>query len=122
VSYIRRLSQVHCEAGGYDVFFAKYDPIGNPGSEHDQDFILDQIYPNPASKTTTIGFTLLDKEKITLKISNLFGKEMKLIMDEVKNPGRYLVEIDVRDLETGIYFNSITSDDEIITREMVVVK
>ena len=45
-----------------------------------------------------------------------------MIMNEVKQPGRYLVETDVYDLETGIYFYSITSNDMILTRKMVVVK
>lgn len=113
-------------AGGVDIFFAQYyqyiTGIENPGSEHGKNIILYQVSPNPACKRTVIGFTLLKKEQITLKISDLSGKEIKLIMDEVKDPGRYLVETDVSGLDTGIYFFSIDSGNEIITGKIVVVK
>jgi hypothetical protein len=113
-------------AGGVDIFYARYSQdvsgIENPGIETGQNIILDQNYPNPAFNKAAIGFSLVTETHITLKISNLFGKEMKILMNEVKKPGRYFVETDVRDLVAGIYFYSVNSDDEMITRKMMVVK
>jgi len=57
-----------------------------------------------------------------LKISNLFGKEIKTLVNEMKEPGRYLVETDISDLGTGIYFYSLSAGDEMITRKIVVLK
>ena len=113
-------------AGGTDIFYAKYSlnvtGIENQISEPGKDIILDQNYPDPAFNKTTLRFSLFKEEYITLKISNLFGKEIKTIMNEVKQPGRYLAETDVGGLGAGIYFYSIASGDVMITRKMVVVK
>jgi len=113
-------------AGGTDIFYARYSQdltgIEDPDGETSMNIILEQAYPNPASLRISIGFSLLEEEHITVKISNLFGNEIKMIMNEVKKPGRYLVEMDVSDLAAGIYFYSISSDDEVITGKMVVVK
>jgi len=113
-------------AGGVDIFYARYSQditgIENPEGETGLDIILEQNYPDPAHDRTTIGFSSLKKEHITLKISNLFGKEIKLIMNEMKEPGRYLVETDVSDLGAGLYFYSLITEDEMITRNMAVVK
>lgn len=113
-------------AGGTDIYYARYSfdvtGVENPDSEPGKDIILEQNYPNPAYSKTIIRFSLWKEEHITLKISNLFGKEVKTIIDEVKQPGRYLVETDLRDLKTGIYFYSITSDDVLTTRKLVVGK
>ena len=113
-------------AGGVDIFIARYSQdltgIESPGEKTDRDVIFDQIYPNPACNKTTIGFTLFREGHITLKISSLFGKEMKLLMNEMKEPGRYLVETDISDLGTGIYFYSLSAGDEMMTRKIVVLK
>jgi len=113
-------------AGGMDVFYACYSldvtGIENPGDETGHYIILDQNYPNPASSKTVIGFSLFNKDHITLKISNLLGKEIRVMVNGVKEPGKYLLEADIRDLGTGIYFYSIASGDEMIKRKMVVIQ
>jgi hypothetical protein len=112
--------------GGTDIFYAQYSidvtGIEDPKGETGMDIIPDRNYPNPAGNKTYIGFCLLKEQHITLKISNLFGKELKMLMNEMKVPGRYLLETNVSDLRAGIYLYSITSNDFVITKKLMVVK
>ena len=47
-----------------------------PGPENDF-----MIYPNPFSTSTTIRFSLEKRENVQLKIYNLFGQEVKVLVD-----------------------------------------
>ncbi|PID59339.1 MAG: hypothetical protein CR986_06230 [Ignavibacteriae bacterium] len=56
------------------------------------DYKLEQNYPNPFNPTTTINYTLPIDKKVSLKIYNMLGQEIKtLVSNELKKKGTYQV-------------------------------
>ncbi|MBX7151510.1 S8 family serine peptidase [bacterium] len=82
----------------------------SPRTKIPEVFSLEQNYPNPFNPTTSIHYELSQKAKVTLKIYNVFGQEVKtLIAGKDHVAGRYDVEWNGRNdqgnqVASGIYF------------------
>lgn len=87
------------------------------------DFRLDQNYPNPFNPTTTINFSIPKASKVTLKIYDALGKEVTTLVDEFKNAGNYSTDFTAgSNLNSGIYFYTITADNFTDTKKLMLVK
>lgn len=71
--------------------------------EHHSGSWLVQNYPNPFSNETTIEFFLTRDSYITLKIVDLFGKEVAVLVDGNKPAGQHSEVYHAGSLKTGIY-------------------
>jgi hypothetical protein len=85
-------------------------------------FQLEQNYPNPFNPTTKINYKLSDDGLVTLKIYDILGKEITTLVNEQKSAGRYEVEFDGDNLNSGIYFYSITAGSFTQTKKMMLIK
>lgn len=70
---------------------------------------LEPNYPNPFKKSTTINYEIPAANKVSLKIYNSQGQEVKTLFDEEKPAGKYTVEWDGTNTAgqnsgKGIYF------------------
>ncbi|MBN1632864.1 MAG: hypothetical protein JW917_01705, partial [Ignavibacteria bacterium] len=45
-------------------------------------YLLNQNYPNPFNPSTTIGFSIMNDNYVTLKIYNILGEELLIIYDD----------------------------------------
>ncbi|MGD0710713.1 MAG: T9SS type A sorting domain-containing protein [Bacteroidales bacterium] len=89
------------------------------------DFILEQNSPNPFSDNTLISFKLRHLCNITLKVLDIFGREVATIIDNEEFPtGNYIKQFDARgyNLKSGVYYFSLISNEKMITRKMVYLK
>jgi len=91
------------------------EPQGNLTSS-----TLEQNYPNPASQKTTIEFSLTVKEKVRLTLYDCPGKQIRTLIDEERMPGKYRKEIDITGLKPGIYFYSLSTQGENISKQLVL--
>jgi len=83
---------------------------------------LEQNYPNPFNPTTTIGYTIPKSGKVELKIFNLLGQNVAILVNQYQNPGTYKVAFSGFDLPSGIYFYSIKSAGFFETKKMILIK
>jgi hypothetical protein len=86
-------------------------------------FSLDQNYPNPFNKTTHFSFKLKKTSTVTLKIVDVFGREIaRLIDNEKMKPGMYVEHFNAstHNLPSGIYYFSLTDENQNQVRKMVV--
>ena len=93
-----------------------------------------QNYPNPFNLTTTIPFAVYGELKTenrplptTLKIYNVLGQEIKILMNEEKLPGTYEVSWDGKDnngieVASGIYFYKLQAGSHTEVKKMLLVK
>jgi len=127
----------HLSAAGYERFMVL---VKQEGRIPDR-FILQQNYPNPFNPTTAIRYTIpsiehrsqskehtaLSALRSTLTIYNLLGQEVKTLVNEVQEPGSYIVTWDGTNIHgeivsAGIYLYALTADHQRVTRKMLLVK
>jgi photosystem II stability/assembly factor-like uncharacterized protein len=85
-------------------------------------FALGQNYPNPFNPTTTITFSIPEREVVTLKIYNSLGEIVGELANEEKESGNYEFDFDASELPSGIYFYTLTSGKFIKTNKMILLK
>jgi hypothetical protein len=74
-------------------------------------FQLFQNYPNPFNPVTTIRYTLPKSEFVTLKIYDILGREVAVLVNERQTAGSYSIRFDANQLSSGLYFYKITAGD-----------
>jgi hypothetical protein len=85
-------------------------------------FALYQNYPNPFNPVTTIKYDLPKQVHVTLKVYNILGEEVAVLVNVEKQPGSYEVKFDGSRLSSGIYFYSIQTGNKTITKKMILLK
>ena len=85
-------------------------------------FTLEQNYPNPFNPNTTIKYQIPEPSSVTLKVFDVLGNEVAILVNEEKQPRSYEVEFDGSNLPTGIYFYQLTAGDYRETKKMVLMK
>jgi hypothetical protein len=86
-------------------------------------YTLYQNYPNPFNPQTTISYLLPRASTVTLKVYDLIGREVAILMqNERKVPGNYKISFDASNLSSGVYFYKLQTKRFIKTKQMVLVK
>jgi arabinogalactan endo-1,4-beta-galactosidase len=85
-------------------------------------FILFQNYPNPFNSNTVIKFEIPIESFITLKLFDVLGNEIAILVDEFKLSGSYEYELDVEDLPSGIYFYRLIANDITSAKKMILLR
>jgi hypothetical protein len=85
-------------------------------------FALIQNYPNPFNPTTTITFSLLEPQFVTLNVYDLLGREVQTLVNENKPAGIHTVDFDASELTSGIYFYHLQAGDFSKTNKMILLK
>ncbi len=83
---------------------------------------LSQNYPNPFNPVTTIRFSLPSMNSVKLNIYNPNGQLIKTMFDRKLNKGTYEVTVDAANLNSGVYFYTLETDSEKLTRKMLLIK
>lgn len=90
-------------------------------------FRLEQNYPNPFNPVTKIKFEVpLSKGGlrgvVILKVFDLLGREVAILVNEQLKPGTYEVTFDGSSLSSGVYFYKLTAGDFSETKKMLMIK
>lgn len=91
-------------------------------------FRLSQNYPNPFNPATTITYDLGENSRVTLRIFNTLGQEVRTLVDRrFERAGLHIVSWDGRDnhgntVVSGIFFYRLETDKVIITKKMVLIR
>ncbi|MFA6979825.1 MAG: TIGR03790 family protein [Ignavibacteriaceae bacterium] len=86
------------------------------------EYALDQNYPNPFNPATTISYQLPKSGSVTLKIFDILGNEVKTLVNEQKEMGRYTVQFDAGSLASGMYVYQLRVNDYTSTKKMLLLK
>lgn len=86
-------------------------------------FILSQNYPNPFNPSTQINFSIPYKTDVLLKIFDIRGKEIKVLIDnKVLRAGTYNINWNSSGNTTGIYFYTLKAGNFLSTKKMILIK
>ncbi len=83
---------------------------------------LDQNYPNPFNPVTRIGFSLPNREAVTLKLYDLLGREVATVFNGFKEPGRYTLTINLKGLQSGVYFCKLQAGSFVGARKLCLLR
>jgi photosystem II stability/assembly factor-like uncharacterized protein len=83
---------------------------------------LFQNYPNPFNPTTNIKYQITNNGFVTLKVFDINGKEISIVVNEKQTAGTYEATLDASALSSGVYFYQLKTDDYMKTMKMVLLK
>jgi hypothetical protein len=125
-------------AGGplnsFEILIDEMSLIGPPatGIEKNDIGVIDQFslypnFPNPFNPTTEITYSLKKQEDISLKIYNISGQLVRILVDKRQIAGEYTVQWDGLDdlgdiVSNGIYLYRMQAGNFTRTRKMVLHK
>jgi hypothetical protein len=98
--------------------FSIEDDINHPVNS----FTLLQNYPNPLNPSTKIKYQIPELSFVTLKVYDLLGREISILVQGEKPVGSYEVKFDGRGLSSGIYFYRLQAGNFVETKKMVLIK
>jgi hypothetical protein len=87
-----------------------------------REFHLGQNYPNPFNPGTTIWYELSERAHISLRVFNLLGEEVAMLVDGVGEAGAGSVRFVGEGLPSGVYFYRLIAGGFTQTRRMVLAK
>ncbi len=86
------------------------------------DFSLSQNYPNPFNPTTSMYYAISSRQLVTLKVYDLLGREVTILVNNEQAPGNYKVTFNGNDLPSGVYFYKLEAGSSSIVRKMLLLK
>lgn len=96
--------------------------IQNISAEIPGGFSLSQNYPNPFNPVTNIVFSLPKSGLTKLKVFDITGKEIAVLVNQNLSAGTYNVDFDASHLSSGTYFYMMEANEFREVKKMVVVK
>jgi hypothetical protein len=90
-------------------------------------FELSNNYPNPFNPSTTIQYAVPRASNVSLIIYNVLGQQVRTLVDQPQNAGRFSVTWDGRDMlgqvvGSGVYFYRLNAGETSIVKKMLMVK
>ncbi|OQY27121.1 MAG: hypothetical protein B6244_11600 [Candidatus Cloacimonetes bacterium 4572_55] len=91
------------------------------------EFAVDQNYPNPFNPITTIRYALPRASDVDIRVYNIAGQEVKILVDTRHEAGYYSVIWDGRNAResqvgSGTYFYVVKAGTDEVMRKMVLLK
>jgi photosystem II stability/assembly factor-like uncharacterized protein len=91
------------------------------------EFELRQNYPNPFNPTTNIGYAVASKKYVNIKVYDVLGREVRELVNEFKEAGRYLVVWNGLNnfgnaSASGVYFYVMRAGTHLETKRMVLLR
>jgi hypothetical protein len=85
-------------------------------------FKLRQNFPNPFNPSTTIGYGLPNRSRVTLTVINTLGEQVAQLVDGELDAGNHEVRFDASGLSSGVYFYRIQAGNFVATRRLLLLR
>jgi len=85
-------------------------------------FSLEQNYPNPFNPKTVIGYQLPVSGNVSLKVFDILGNEVAIVIDGYNEAGNHKVDFNATGLNSGVYLYRIESGSFVETKKMILLK
>jgi hypothetical protein len=93
-----------------------------PAATAPERFSIDQNYPNPFNPATTVEFSVPRSAFITLKVYDLLGREVAVLVNENKAPGTYSVRFAANGLASGVYYARLAAGGRMSEIRMLLLR
>ena len=96
--------------------------VSNVSNEIPGKYNLSQNYPNPFNPVTKIAYALPKSGLVSIKVYDILGREVALLINEVKNAGNYSVDFNASNFTSGVYFYKLESNGFSDIKKMMLIK
>ncbi|WP_348343000.1 T9SS type A sorting domain-containing protein [Ignavibacterium sp.] len=79
-------------------------------------------YPNPFNPSTRIVYSIPKTGFVQLKVYDILGNEIKTLVEEIKQAGKYTIDFTAENLASGIYYYRINSGDFSQTNKLIITR
>jgi photosystem II stability/assembly factor-like uncharacterized protein len=93
--------------------------INNKDSDN---ITLYQNFPNPFNPVTKIKFTIPHSEKVVLKIYDILGREILVLINDYLDTGIHEVIFDGNNLSSGVYFYKLITNNYSESKKLLLLK
>ena len=110
---------------GRSAFKITLPPIVNIKNEYNEtpeSFSLSQNYPNPFNPVTHIEYQLGKNTSVALKIYDITGREVAVLINKYQQKGNYKIEFDGRNYSSGIYIYVLRTEEYLKSKRMTLIK
>lgn len=100
-----------------------WTPIGiEDENDLPESYSLSQNYPNPFNPSTRIRFNLPQTDLVSLKIYDMLGREIAVLLNKVMNAGSHEVIFEGSSFSSGIYIYKLNAGFFTETKKMNLLK
>ena len=85
-------------------------------------FELSKPYPNPFNPVATISFTIPNSGQVNIKIFDITGRELTVLINERMHAGINAVKWDASDYPSGVYLVRMESGNFTKTQKLILMK
>ena len=78
------------------------------------------VSPNPLEENSTISFSLMKKQNVSLKLVDLIGRTVSNIKDEEMSLGNHQIKLDHSSLRAGVYFVNLSIENQRFVQKVIV--
>ncbi|MDP4197420.1 MAG: T9SS type A sorting domain-containing protein [Bacteroidota bacterium] len=79
-------------------------------------------YPNPFNPIATICYSIPHAAKVELKIYDILGREISMLVNKEQSTGEYKINFDASSLPSGIYIYAIHAGDYRASKKLMLLK
>ncbi len=116
----------HGEGFAFDDFCFELIPgpcgLVNVEEESLNGFVLKQNYPNPFSGSTTIDYILPGSGDVKVSVRDLLGRQVFQANQGLQHEGDHSIQVDLQNMEAGVYFYTVSFNGMEQTRKMILSK
>lgn len=106
------------------IKLTKYEPnfVTNENNNDPQFFSLSQNYPNPFNFSTSIDLVILKDSFISLRVHDALGNNVATLVNKELPAGNYNFKFKATGLASGIYYYSLNTGRNYLSRKMILLK
>jgi len=98
------------------------DPPGLQPAVTKMAYHLMQNYPNPFNPLTCIQYSIAEAGEVSLKVYDLLGREVAIVVNQHQPPGNYEVVFDASHLASGIYLYRLEAGSYVASKKLALVR
>jgi hypothetical protein len=110
------------EMNGERSLLRETDATPRAGIATVTEYALHGNYPNPFNPVTEIVYDLPEAGTVSLKVFDLMGREVAVLVNGEKSAGQHTISFDARDLPSGMYFCRMTANEFTASHKMMLIR
>lgn len=79
-------------------------------------YFLYSNFLNPFNPSTTIKYSISKSSFVTIKVFNLLGQEVAVLLNQYKDSGNYSIDFTAANLSSGVYLYRLLAGDFSLTK------